>query len=528
MPKPQFSFQLECKSFERVAGEGVKIKGYASTPDLDRQFDIVLPTAFKKSLQNYYDNVDDDGNPSSPALLRSHDEGHVVGKILMMGDDAPVITDQGLMITALVTEAETAAQVVNGELQTLSMGYMPMPGGISYEMMGTGKIDPFSGQELQVEARILKDVDLLEVSIVSTPANPKALFTVQKSLQKFFSTYPSPIMKNACEYCTDGKKNLACGKIGTKAICKTCIDKIEFKGDAAAKVKEGATVQSVVLTKDAFSRNAAKTWVKDHGFSEEKSAETTHAYVFAQCEAKVSDLEPQASDDEGVSFLLLKKEAEETDEQKAEREATEARVKADKEAAEAAAAAGGEGTGEGGTTEGTTETETTETADEKAAAEAAAEEAGANGGEADAGASDAETTKAAVAMIETFLTGIAKKSVATPAKKEEKKTQTVSVHPDMKAMEILTGLMAKMAEFMKTHNDAIAEIQEKMTKIPVRQGKSMLSFQHAIVATGTKKSSTENTDAEPDHKSMEQGFAAMLRKSQQGGPVVLMDDGEDD
>lgn len=223
-------FQMEIKQYERVEG-GVKIRGYASTPDIDRGWDIILPTAFQASLQQYI------ADGSAPALLRSHDPDMVVGSIVMEGEDAPVISEKGLYITALVTEKRTVEQVIAKEINSFSVGYIPDWNSMEFEMRPTGKIEPLSGQQLFMEVRIIKQVDWVETSIVSTPANRKALFTLQKSVRELFSSYPSPTMKHLCDFCPDEKEAQASGMIGEKFVCKSCVEKMEFKGEKP-EVKE--------------------------------------------------------------------------------------------------------------------------------------------------------------------------------------------------------------------------------------------------------------------------------------------------
>lgn len=217
-------FQMEIKDYERVEG-GVKIKGYASTPDIDRGWDIILPTAFQASLQQHI------ADGSAPALLRSHNADDVVGSILMEGEDAPVISEKGLYITALVTEKRTVEQIIAKEIGAFSVGYIPDWNSIDFEMRPTGKIEPVSGQQLFMEVRIIKQVDWVETSIVSTPANRKALFTLQKSVRELFSSFPSPTMKHLCDFCPEEKEANASGMIGEKFVCKSCVEKMEFKGE---------------------------------------------------------------------------------------------------------------------------------------------------------------------------------------------------------------------------------------------------------------------------------------------------------
>lgn len=290
-------FHAEMKSVERVA-DGVKIKGFASTPDIDRQYDIVIPAAFQKSLEQYMkDGI-------APALLRSHDANRPVGKILMEGDDAPTITDQGLLITAIVTEAETAAQVEAGEMQTFSIGYIPAPLGTKYEMRGMGKYT--ADGELKMEVRIINDLDWIETSIVSTPANPKAIFSLAKSVKSFFDSLPSTLMKTPCEFCPE-KKN-SCGMIGKKSICTECISKMEFKSEDVKmheEEKKEETSEKVEDVKNEEPKEETKEEVKEEV---KPSTETVETPVETQGEGKTEEVKPEDSEEEKAIVTPEQKE----------------------------------------------------------------------------------------------------------------------------------------------------------------------------------------------------------------------------
>lgn len=231
MSKPQY-FQLEVKGYERIK-EGVKIKGFASTPDFDRHSDIVYPTAFQKALSQYQ------STGKNIPLLRSHNPDRPVGKIPTDGDDAPRVIDKGFFIHGIVTEKETAEQVEAGELQCLSVAIIPTD--FSFEMIPTGKYEKSTGHQLFTEARIIKEVDLVEVSVVATPANPNAVFSLEKSVQDYFTSHPSPTMEHTCDFCPADKKDRASGKIGDRFICKGCMNRVEFKGEKVEELEEPKT-----------------------------------------------------------------------------------------------------------------------------------------------------------------------------------------------------------------------------------------------------------------------------------------------
>jgi hypothetical protein len=457
-----FYFQTEVKSVERVA-DGVKIKGFASTPDLDRQYDIVVPTAFKRSLDQYIkDGI-------APALLRSHDSDEVVGKILMDGEDAPVITDSGLVICAIVTDAKTAAQVEAGEMQTFSIGYIPAPHGCKYEMRGTGKFSVDYNDELKVEVRIINDLDWIETSIVSTPANPKAIFSLAKSAKSFFDSFPSSLMKKNCEFCPDKKS--ACGMIGKKNICSECVGKMEFKGEASEKVQKGATMHSVIFSKEKFDKDAATKVCSEKGFNAELCSETDKAFVFGQMEEKIEaeKLETATSDIEGVSFLMVKAVEEEKKEEVIEKKEEE-KVEEKEE-------------------EKKPSDETVETPAEKQD-EAKPEEGKAEDGEAEEKVIVSPEQKETLDYLAKVFTEVSQKTaVKTETKKvetkEEKKVDT-ETKVAQSTLDLLLPILSAVAQKLSHFENAVGEIQELMTKLPAPRGKGMIAFQHSITVSETK------------------------------------------
>lgn len=147
----------------------VKVRGYASTPDLDRYRDIVEPEAFSKALKMYGKN---------PVLLRSHDGDRPIGTV-----DVTRVTDKGLWIEATIKEAQTAEDVSKGLFKAFSIGYIPTKTELrnkDNEPLGV-EDNPWDWQNI----RVIKELDLVEISVVSTPANGNALFTLAKSLKEF-------------------------------------------------------------------------------------------------------------------------------------------------------------------------------------------------------------------------------------------------------------------------------------------------------------------------------------------------------
>lgn len=147
--KAPFYFQIKVKK-----SGGGQIEGMASTPVLDRAQDIVEPAAFAQALKIFMQN---------PILLFNHNYDHVAGHI-----DEAQVTDDGLFVKATVNDREVWDQVKQGDLRAFSIGYIPK----------RWRFEEHDGKEV----RVIEEVDLLEISIVSVPANQESLFNVAKSI----------------------------------------------------------------------------------------------------------------------------------------------------------------------------------------------------------------------------------------------------------------------------------------------------------------------------------------------------------
>ncbi|MGL9717327.1 MAG: HK97 family phage prohead protease [Wolbachia sp.] len=137
-------FLCSSLSIKNIGENGV-FSGYASVFNIvDTQNDLILPGAFKENLDK--DKI---------KLLWQHNSGEPIGNIIDICEN-----DVGLYITAHlllgIRKAEEAYLMLKtGVINGLSIGYIP----IKYD------IDHESG------ARVLRQVELWEVSLVTFPAN---------------------------------------------------------------------------------------------------------------------------------------------------------------------------------------------------------------------------------------------------------------------------------------------------------------------------------------------------------------------
>lgn len=135
-------------------GDQLKIVGYASTADTDRVGDVIVPEAWTKGgLDNYQAN---------PILLFNHNYGQPIGRATSLEVDG-----KGLRIEASISKSAgpTYGLVKDGVLSTFSVGFM---------------IKNADYNEV-TDGYIIREAELLEVSVVSVPCNQKATFSVSKS-----------------------------------------------------------------------------------------------------------------------------------------------------------------------------------------------------------------------------------------------------------------------------------------------------------------------------------------------------------
>ena len=140
-------------SFKIVSEEQRIIEGYASTKDIDRVKDVILPEAFRKTVREYL--------AGTHSLLFNHNPNQVVGKVV-----GAKIDDIGLFVRAQVGKGYGMADDVWGmirddALKAFSIGYIPL------------KIEEDEKDPL---INYIKELDLVEISLTPVPANKRALF----------------------------------------------------------------------------------------------------------------------------------------------------------------------------------------------------------------------------------------------------------------------------------------------------------------------------------------------------------------
>jgi HK97 family phage prohead protease len=149
MERQSFGFEIK-----DIDGSGV-FEGYASTWDLDRVGDRIIKGAFAKTIKKTGARV---------PVRWLHAEPIGVG--IEAKEDARGLFVKGKLVLTVQRAQEARDLVAAGAVQHMSIGYRV----------------PRDGWDMDGDVRLLKEVDLLEYSLVDQPANPQAAITRMKSV----------------------------------------------------------------------------------------------------------------------------------------------------------------------------------------------------------------------------------------------------------------------------------------------------------------------------------------------------------
>lgn len=157
--------QLEHKTFQLELKEADKpgeFSGHLSVFGVMDQFrDIVMPGAFKKSLQSWRKKG------RLPPLLWQHDAREPLGPFTSMKEDEKGLLVEGRLLIDDLPRAKQAHALMKNDVVTgMSIGFVTVTETEDRENM----------------ARKLTEIDLWEGSIVTFPANPSAQIEQVKSI----------------------------------------------------------------------------------------------------------------------------------------------------------------------------------------------------------------------------------------------------------------------------------------------------------------------------------------------------------
>lgn len=161
MVEKQLYVPFETKSLD----EGGSFSGYASVFGVqDSDGDVIVKGAFTATLQRARENG------RMPKMLWQHNPSQIIGKFTEMTEDERGLYVKGSLILDVAKGREAYALMKAGVLDGMSVGFNIREG-----VRGTG-------------GRVIEEVDLWEVSLVTWGANPEALINnvkARKSIREF-------------------------------------------------------------------------------------------------------------------------------------------------------------------------------------------------------------------------------------------------------------------------------------------------------------------------------------------------------
>lgn len=233
----------------KSADGNVCIEGWANTSDKDRVGDVVVPEAFAKSLPTYLDN---------PVLLFQHDWDRIIGRV----EDAKIHDSKGLWVKAIISNAkdvdDVRTKILEGALKTFSIGY--------------NEVDAVYDE--QRKANFVKEVELLEISVVTIPANAGAKFTVAENTKNEAEVDVEKMDVNFAKFLAEALKELNDGE----EITVEFLNEIKQVWDAQQEVKPEPTSTKSAKAPTAeeikpkliefFQQNVNPTDEQMHAFAE--------------------------------------------------------------------------------------------------------------------------------------------------------------------------------------------------------------------------------------------------------------------
>lgn len=263
-----FKLDSSIKAVKEDEGE-LKITGYASTNAMDRSCDRILPTAWTKGgLKNFKTN---------PILLFNHNYDKPIGKVVEMGTD-----NKGLQIKGVISKS--AGDVYNlvkeGVLSTFSVGFLIKD----------------AEYDKQVDGLVVKDAELLEVSVVSVPCNQDATFSVAKSFdnQDDYLKFKQQFFENTL----GGQPSAETGGSSEDAVKEKASRKLKM--DEQNDMIQKAVAAALEASEKARADKAAAELAEKKAAEEmEAKVATATAKVLASSEEKIyAELEKRFQDKE--------------------------------------------------------------------------------------------------------------------------------------------------------------------------------------------------------------------------------------
>lgn len=159
--RKKLNFNLDLKSLDHAG----KFAGYASVFDrVDNQRDLIIRGAFSKTIEDRRDTI---------KMLWQHQPHEPIGVFEKLFEDTNGLYVEGRLLLDVARAKEAYALLKAGAIGGLSIGYSPL----------RYRIDAQTG------VRILSEVELWEISLVTFAANDAARVTVVKQFEPILTNH---------------------------------------------------------------------------------------------------------------------------------------------------------------------------------------------------------------------------------------------------------------------------------------------------------------------------------------------------
>jgi HK97 family phage prohead protease/HK97 family phage major capsid protein len=227
--------------------DSIYISGYASVNTVDRVGDVVPSSVWESGMENYLKN---------PILLAYHDHDDPIGRMT-----EHKIDNKGLWIKARISAAAEVFNLIkDGVLTAFSVSFRVLD----------------AEYKPETELFIVKELELIEISVVSVPANADTLFSLSKS---FDDDEEYKLFKTQFALQSDSAKGLDASKVAKSITSKEIgMDPKELQAmldTAAANAAKQATdaliasqkadkeaTEKALAEKEAFEKRVAEAVAK--------------------------------------------------------------------------------------------------------------------------------------------------------------------------------------------------------------------------------------------------------------------------
>lgn len=187
---------------KKIDDEQRMVYGWASTGDLDKDGEIIEPAAFEKSLPDYL---------KFPTIREMHQP-----KPIGITKETRMEKNRGLFIAAKIVDSEAWMKVKEGVYRAFSIG----------------------GRVKDRIDNVIKEIELIEISLVDVPANPAAVITLFKGDKTENLHIEFQQLANKIRSLMEEKEVVAADEVVEVIDNTAAVEKADVVEEVAEEVKE--------------------------------------------------------------------------------------------------------------------------------------------------------------------------------------------------------------------------------------------------------------------------------------------------